>query len=303
MDSRQGVLNYTAAITLFLARPPHQPVECTIFAGIRHHAPFGKDRLLLILTSLNPTDPTQGGGPTQTAPGYKNEANEHQRPSLEARSSRLLFCESAREEAIMHGSLSEFEKLADHAARSLDSNYPQIDKTAQWVIMPFENSRFCTQQLDADLPTSTLGISRNIGVTITTQPNLNDPSVDPGIRGRDSRVIEEFGEKHCVQQLAGDSLRTKLLPEEAFTHAASLEFDCFISTVPICVNIGSVSSVDTWVGKLPAKERFELREQWSSRGAQPGWRWLVGCYHFFDGLMDSLWNTKLAPQEKNKKYP
>ncbi|KAJ7845814.1 hypothetical protein B0H14DRAFT_2584463 [Mycena olivaceomarginata] len=123
---------------LFLARPPHQPVACINFAGICHHAPFGKDRLL-ILTLLNPTDPIQGGGPTQKAPAYKNEArvqpntwaNEHQRPSLEARSSRLLFCESAREEAIMHGSLSEFEKLADHAARSLDSNYPQIDKTAQ----------------------------------------------------------------------------------------------------------------------------------------------------------------------------
>ncbi|KAJ7810319.1 hypothetical protein B0H14DRAFT_2607478 [Mycena olivaceomarginata] len=129
----------TACLPLFLARPPHQPVACTNFAGIRHHAPFGKDRLLLILTLLNPTDPIQGGGPTQKAPAYKNEArvqpdtwaNEHQRPSLEACSSRLLFCESAQEEAIMHGSLSEFEKLADHAACSLDSNYPQIDKTAQ----------------------------------------------------------------------------------------------------------------------------------------------------------------------------
>ncbi|KAJ7799636.1 hypothetical protein B0H14DRAFT_2616905 [Mycena olivaceomarginata] len=56
-------------------------------------------------------------------------SNEH--PSIKARSSRLLFCESTREEAIMHGSLSEFEKLADLAARSPDSNYPQIDKTAQ----------------------------------------------------------------------------------------------------------------------------------------------------------------------------
>ncbi|KAJ7792871.1 hypothetical protein B0H14DRAFT_2623392 [Mycena olivaceomarginata] len=93
--------------------------------------PFGKDRLLLILTLLNSTDPIQGGGgPTQKAPqAYKNEANEH--PSLKARSSRLLLCESTREEAIMHGSLSEFEKLADLAAHSPDSNYPQIDKTAQ----------------------------------------------------------------------------------------------------------------------------------------------------------------------------
>ncbi|KAJ7689649.1 hypothetical protein B0H14DRAFT_2652691 [Mycena olivaceomarginata] len=129
--------------------------------------PFGKDRLLLILTSLNPTDPIQGGGgPTQKAPAYKNEdatfiymqrvfnpirelqlehsirpdfvtvcitptatANEH--PSLKARSSRLLFCESTREEAIMHGSLSEVEKLADLAARSPDSNYPQIDKIVE----------------------------------------------------------------------------------------------------------------------------------------------------------------------------
>ncbi|KAJ7825557.1 hypothetical protein B0H14DRAFT_2596507 [Mycena olivaceomarginata] len=124
-------------------RPPLIPprlssacrISSTVFVTM---PPFGKDRLLLILTSLNPTDPIQGGGgPTQKAPAYKNEvcitltatANEY--PSLKVRSSRLLFCESTREEAIMHGSLSEFEKLADLAARSPDSNYPQIDKTTQ----------------------------------------------------------------------------------------------------------------------------------------------------------------------------
>ncbi|KAJ7888034.1 hypothetical protein B0H14DRAFT_2562419 [Mycena olivaceomarginata] len=97
--------------------------------------PFGKDRLLLILTSLNPTDPIQGGGgPTQKTPAYKNEANEH--PSLKARSSRFLFCESTREEAIMHGSLSEFEKLADLAACSPDSNYPQTEKNRSSTMNP-----------------------------------------------------------------------------------------------------------------------------------------------------------------------